>query len=110
MGMLADAILVVHFLFIAFVLGGQGCIIAGAFRRWTWIRQCGFRLAHLVAIAVIVVQSWVGMMCPLTLWESTCRRTVGEQARLFRRPTVGVHNRIYTVRLDRVGELVHRET
>lgn len=79
MGMLvADAILVVHFLFIAFVIGGQGCILAGAFRRWTWIRQRGFRLAHLVAIAVVVVQSWVGMMCPLTLWESTCRTAAGE--------------------------------
>jgi hypothetical protein len=76
--LLADAILVVHFLFIAFVLGGQGCILVGAFRRWTWIRRRGFRLAHLVAIAVVVVQSWVGMMCPLTLWESTCRRAAGE--------------------------------
>ena len=37
-------------------------------------------------------------------------QVLGEQARLFRRPTVGVHNRVYTVRLDRVGELVHRET
>jgi hypothetical protein len=35
---------------------------------------------------------------------------LGEQARLFRRPAAGVHNRVYTVRLDRVGELVHRET
>ncbi len=37
-------------------------------------------------------------------------QVLGEQARLFRRPTAGVHNRVYTVRLDRVGELVHRET
>jgi len=78
MGMLADAILVVHFLFIAFVIGGQGCILVGAFRRWTWIRRRGFRVAHLVAIAVVAVQSWVGMVCPLTLWESACRRTAGE--------------------------------
>jgi hypothetical protein len=78
MGMLADTILVVHFLFIAFVLGGQGCILVGAFRRWAWIRRRGFRVSQLVAIAVVVVQSWVGMVCPLTLWESTCRRTSGE--------------------------------
>jgi len=79
MGMLmADTILVVHFLFIAFVVGGQGCILVGAFRRWTWIRRRGFRLAHLVAIAVVVVQSCVGMMCPLTLWESSFRRAAGE--------------------------------
>ena len=37
-------------------------------------------------------------------------QVLGEQARLFRRPTVGVHNRVYAVRLDRIGELVHRET
>jgi len=77
--LLADAILVVHFLFIFFVLGGQGCILVGAFRRWTWIRRRGFRVAHLVAIAVVIVQSWVGMVCPLTLWESTCRRAAGEE-------------------------------
>ena len=78
MGMLSDIILVVHFLFIAFLLGGQGCILMGAFQHWKWIRRRGFRLAPLVAIAFIVMQSWVGMMCPLTIWENTCRRTAGE--------------------------------
>ena len=75
---MADVILVVHFLFIVFILGGQGCILVGAFKRWTWTRKRGFRLAHIVAIAFIVVQSWIGIMCPLTLWESTCRKTAGE--------------------------------
>lgn len=78
--LLADTILVVHFLFIAFVLGGQGCILLGAFRRWAWVHRLGFRVAHVVAISIIVVQAWIGMACPLTVWESIFRRASGEIA------------------------------
>lgn len=37
-------------------------------------------------------------------------RILGEQAGFLRRPAVGVYNDVYTVRVDRVRELVHRET
>ena len=76
----ADIILVVHFCFIAFVLGGQGCILLGAWRRWAWVRQRTFRVIHIVAVAIIVVQTWLGMACPLTVWENAFRRAAGEGA------------------------------
>ncbi len=78
--LLADTILVVHFLFIAFVLGGQGCILVGAFRRWAWVRRRGFRVVHLAAIAIVAAQAWAGMVCPLTVWESALRSAAGESA------------------------------
>lgn len=77
---IADGILVMHFLFIAFVLLGQAGIVIGGVRHWAWVRQRGFRLVHLAAITFIVLQSWAGMLCPLTAWENSFRRAEGETA------------------------------
>jgi hypothetical protein len=75
---LADAVLVVHVLFVAFVVAGQGAILAGLWRHWHWVRNLTFRLAHLLAIGVVVLQSWLGMLCPLTVVESEFRRRAGQ--------------------------------
>ncbi len=75
--LLADAILFVHALFVAFVVLGLGLIVMGAMARWRWIRRPWFRVAHLVAIGMVVVQAWLGRTCPLTLWENSLRRAGG---------------------------------
>ncbi len=76
--LLADAVLGFHFLFIVFVVGGQACILIGGLLGWCWVRNLGFRIAHLLAISVVVVESWIGTICPLTIWEVTLRRMGGE--------------------------------
>lgn len=78
--LMADVILVIHFLFIAFVLAGQACIILGYFRKWHWVRQFLFRVCHVVAIAVVVVQAWANQLCPLTIWENALRQTAGRRS------------------------------
>jgi len=65
----ADLILLLHVLFVAFVIIGLLLIVAGKFRRWFWIRNPWFRLMHLAAIAIVVIQSWLGVICPLTSIE-----------------------------------------
>jgi len=42
-----------------------------------WVRNPWFRLAHLLAIAVVVVQSWFGAVCPLTTIEMMLRSRAG---------------------------------
>lgn len=69
----ADAVLFVHFAVVVFVVGGFAFIVAGYLRDWRWARSMGFRLAHLVAIAVVVAQSWLGAVCPLTTLEMWLR-------------------------------------
>ena len=76
---LADIILIVHFLFILFVVGGQLLIVAGGIRRWKWVRNFYFRLIHLSAIGIVVIQAWAGKWCFLTVWESHFRGLAGEQ-------------------------------
>ena len=75
----ADAILVLHALFVVFVVLGLGGIVAGGYRGWRWVRNRWFRLAHLAAIGVVVLQSWGGVICPLTHWESTLRTAAGAE-------------------------------
>ena len=74
----ADAILIVHFAFVIFVVGGQICVIVGYFRKWRWVHNLAFRLCHLLAIAVVVAQAWLGRYCPLTIWESRLRQAAGQ--------------------------------
>ena len=71
---LADIILVVHFLFILFVVAGLLLIVLGLIRKWRWVRNFWFRLAHLISIGIVVAQAWSGIVCPLTIWENDLRR------------------------------------
>ena len=71
--LLADLILVAHFAFVLFVVGGLGVIWAGAMRGWDWVRDLRFRLAHLAAIVFVAGESLAGAWCPLTVWEDALR-------------------------------------
>ena len=67
-----------HVLFVAFVVGGLLLTLWGGHLGWAWIRNIWFRWAHVAAIGVVVAQSWVGMICPLTTLEMWLRNQVGE--------------------------------
>lgn len=75
--MVADAVLVLHVIFVVFVVGGLIAILAGGVAHWRWVRLRWLRLAHLAAIAVVVAQSWGGVTCPLTTLESRLRAAAG---------------------------------
>ena len=74
----ADTILLLHVLFVAFVVIGLYLIFVGKARAWSWIRNPWFRLMHLVVIGVIVIQSWLGVICPLTTIEMALRSRAGD--------------------------------
>ena len=74
----ADVILLLHVLFVAFVVIGLALILIGKVRNWSWIRNPWFRLIHLAAITVVVVQSWLGLICPLTTIEMFFRSRAGD--------------------------------
>jgi hypothetical protein len=70
---LADIILIIHFLFVLFVVGSLPLIWIGGWMRLDLVRNLRFRLAHIAAILFVVVESFVGMICPLTLLEDRLR-------------------------------------
>ncbi len=74
----ADLILGAHLSIVAFIVGGLILTLVGRFAAWQWVRNPWFRLAHLIAIAVVVAQSWLGQTCPLTVWEMALRRRAGD--------------------------------
>lgn len=66
---LADAVVVVHLTYLAFIpLGGMLAL--------RWPRLIGL---HLAAVAIGLVSITVGFDCPLTTWEQSLRRHGGQR-------------------------------
>lgn len=70
---LADAVLVLHTVVVVFVIGGFCLIIVGNLCTWRWVNNLWFRLAHFLAVAVVMLQAWLGTLCPLTVIEMWLR-------------------------------------
>jgi hypothetical protein len=75
--LLADAILVAHAAFVLFVVGGLAAIWIGVALKRRFAFNRTFRIAHLAAIAFVTLETLLGFMCPLTVWEAGLR---GESA------------------------------
>lgn len=71
--LLADVVLIVHFAFALFVVGGLALTWVGAAAGWRWVRSFWFRITHLGAIAIVAGEALAGIWCPLTLWEAQLR-------------------------------------
>jgi len=76
----ADLIVLLHLAYVTFVGGGLLLILVGARRHWQWVRNFWFRIAHLLAIGIVVTESIVGVVCPLTNWEARLRVLGGDKA------------------------------
>ncbi|MBX3686044.1 MAG: DUF2784 domain-containing protein [Rhodocyclaceae bacterium] len=77
--LLADLVLTLHVLLVVFVVGGLPLIVLGNFLAWGWVNGLRFRLAHLLAIVVVMAEAWLGIDCPLTTLEMWLR-AAAEQA------------------------------
>ncbi len=77
---LADGILVTHFLVILFIVVGFIAILLGRILNWHWVYNRTFRYTHLAFIGFVVVQTWLGHLCPLTVWEQELRLKAGQEA------------------------------
>ncbi len=78
--LIADLILVTHALFVAFVVLGLVVVLLGNYCHWHWVRNWWFRITHLAAIGIVIAESWLGMICPLTEWENRSREAAGGSA------------------------------
>jgi hypothetical protein len=75
---LADLVVMLHAGFVAFVVGGEVGILYGLARGRDWACAFWFRWVHLLAIAFVVLMSWLGATCPLTDLENHLRQRGGQ--------------------------------
>ncbi len=76
----ADLVLVVHSLFVAFVVAGFALIWLGHWRNWSWVRNNVFRSLHLAAITFVAIEALIGMTCPLTELENGLRGNADDRS------------------------------
>ena len=75
---LADLVVALHVGYVSFVVVGQVLILLGLIRRWDWVRNPWFRIAHLLAIVIVGVEALCGIDCALTIWEGSLRQLAGQ--------------------------------
>lgn len=78
---LADTIVVIHFLYVLFAVGGLVFILIGAGFKWRGVANPKFRTIHLVAVGLVAFEAALGVTCPLTEWEYDLRRLGGGTVR-----------------------------
>src|SRR5262249_10012012 len=74
----ADVISLFHGALVGFVVVGQLLIVVGVARRWGWVRNFWFRLAHLLLIGYVGLEAIFHIACPLTVWEWELRELAGQ--------------------------------
>lgn len=74
---LADAVLLLHLAVVVFVVGGLLVVVVGNRVGWQGANAPWFRWLHVAAIGTVVVQSWLGVDCPLTTLENWLRAQAG---------------------------------
>ena len=78
--LLADALLALHVGVMVFVVGLLPLVLVGGARGWRWVHHRGLRLTHLGLMGFITAQTWLGQLCPLTVWEQDLRLLAGQDA------------------------------
>lgn len=76
----ADALLVLHFAIVVYIVGGLILTWVGAALGWGWVRNRWFRYLHLGAIGFVALEALIGVTCPLTLWEDALRGGGGAES------------------------------
>jgi hypothetical protein len=77
-GTVADFVVFVHVVYMAFVLFGQLAVFVGWPLGWKWIRNPWFRGTHLAMIVFVAIEGVHGYECPLTGWEKDLRKAAGQ--------------------------------
>ena len=67
-----------HALLVLFVVVSLPLILIGGCRNWHWVRNPWFRWTHLTLIGVVVLETWLDIPCPLTVWERQLRELAGD--------------------------------
>lgn len=76
--LLANILLIFHFLYVSYIVFGFGYIWLGFFLKWSSIRNPVFRWTHLAAMGIVILETALNIFCPLTEWEAELRGMAGQ--------------------------------
>ena len=71
--LLADIILILHFLVVIFITVGFLLVPIGYYYDWSWIKNFKLRLFHFGLMFIVTFETLVGITCPLTYIENYLR-------------------------------------
>src|SRR4051794_24944861 len=74
----AEAVVLVHAAYVGFVVLGMAAIVVGLATGKPWARHPWLRAVHLAMIAIVALEAWLGIVCPLTTLEKALRRRAGQ--------------------------------
>ena len=77
--LVADLILIIHFLIIFFIISLFGLVPYGYSKKWNWVSSKKIRYTHLFLITLVTIESLFGIICPLTILENNLRGIVTNQ-------------------------------
>ena len=70
----ADFVLIIHFCIVFFVVFGFLALPIGYLNNCRWTRNTKLRVAHILLMGFITLESILGITCPLTTIENTLRQ------------------------------------
>jgi len=76
----ADAVLIFHVAVALFNFFGLIAIPLGAWRGWGFVRVHWLRLLHILMMATVALQAYLGRACFLTYWQAALEEGAGETA------------------------------
>ena len=77
--LVADLILIIHFLIVFFIISLFGLVPYGYSKKWNWVSSKKIRYTHLFLITLVTIESLFGIICPLTILENNLRGIVTNQ-------------------------------
>ena len=77
--LIADIILIIHFLIIFFIISLFALVPYGYYKNWIWVRSKKIRYTHLFLMTFVTIESFLGIICPLTILENNLRGKMTNQ-------------------------------
>ena len=71
-----EIVLFFHFFIFLFITFSFFLIPFGYFQKWEWVKNKYYRLIHLVLMGIILIETILGFMCPLTILENFLRNNI----------------------------------
>lgn len=80
MTLLADFVLLAHFAITVFLVIGMLLIPLGAYWHWSWVRARRMRQIHAGLMALIALEAFFNITCPLTVLEALLRHATAPKS------------------------------